>query len=157
MSILNSSRNILDLDLSFNYLSYASLYTLKNIQTIKLVKVKFFEKKNFFETFLNENLRDLDFSQYDLSDIFIKFSILKNLETLILSKVNLKAMGQIRFSNFRKLKKLDLSYNNLTNLFYVSFQYLTFLEYLDLSFNQIEFIDGRTIPLIQKFIREHCS
>jgi Leucine-rich repeat (LRR) protein len=85
----------------------------------------------------------LDFSQNYLGNIFEKFSNLTNIEILLLRKVNLKSVEQIRFQNFLKLKKLDLSFNNLTRLNYDSFKNLKMLQYLDLSFNQIDFIDGR--------------
>jgi Leucine-rich repeat (LRR) protein len=142
MRILNSSQNILELDLSFNNISFESMNNLKNIQRIKLEKARFLENDSF-EIFLNENLIELDFSQNYLGTNFEKFSIMKNIESLILRKVNLQLMEVINFQKFLKLKKLDLSFNNLTRLNYDSFKNLKILEYLDLSFNQIDFIDGR--------------
>jgi Leucine-rich repeat (LRR) protein len=142
LRILNSSENFLTLDLSFNNISFESLNNLKSIQRIKLEKIGF-SRNNSFETFTNELIIELDFSQNNLNNIFEKFSNLTKIEILILKKVNLQSMEQIRFQNFLKLKKLDLSFNNLTRLNYDSFKNLKVLEYLDLSFNQIDFIDGR--------------
>jgi Leucine-rich repeat (LRR) protein len=97
---LNSSENIVELDLSFNNLSIlVSMNNLKNIQRIKLENVRFTQNKSF-EIFLNENLIELDFSQNYLGNIFAKFSILFSIESIILKKVNLQSVEQIRFQNF---------------------------------------------------------
>jgi len=116
--------------------------SFKGIRRINLANVRLNQNISF-EIFLNQNLIELDFSQNDLGNIFRKFSILTNIEILVLRKVNLQSMEQIPFQNYFNLMKLDLSYNNLTRLNYGSFKNLKMLEYLDLSFNQIYFIDGR--------------
>jgi Leucine-rich repeat (LRR) protein len=135
MRVLNSSTNMFELDLSFtNLIIFEYLTNVDNIQIIKLEKVKFNPRK-FSEIFLNENLIELDYSQNCLDEFLSKFSILTNIEILILKKVNLKSMEQIQFQNFLKLKKLDLSFNNLTRLNYDSFKSLKKFKYLDLSFN----------------------
>jgi Leucine-rich repeat (LRR) protein len=128
LKVLNSSENILNLDLSFNNISFDSMNNLKSIQRIKLEKVKL-TQNNSFEIFLNQNLIELDFSQSDFRNIFEKFRIMIKIEILKLKKVNLKSMEQIQFQNFPKLKKLDLAFNSLTRLDYDSFKNLKILEH----------------------------
>ena len=90
-------KNLFDLDLSFNNISFENLVS-QNIRKIKLEKVSFKQNASSFQAFLNENLEELDFSHNDLAENCLAYLYkLKNIETFSLRKVNLESMEQIKF------------------------------------------------------------
>jgi Leucine-rich repeat (LRR) protein len=137
--------NFIELDLSFEYiLVLRNLTTLKNLQKIKLVNVRFVDQIDGFKSFLNPDKTTLvDFSENDLPR-YDMFNNLDNLKELILRQVNLTSMSQIDFKMLKKLTKLDLSFNKLTEitfeLYNVKSDYSKMLEHLDFGHNRIGFI-----------------
>ena len=80
MRILNSSKNILDLDLSFNNVSFENLNNLESIQRLKLEKVSL-PHMAYFAEFLSDTLIELDDSQINFK--FWQQEIALNLKLIL--------------------------------------------------------------------------
>ena len=144
--------NLIELDLMFNRIfinrtTSGKNYKMGGLKTIKAARVDFIGGDYSFEIFLNKFvLHYVDFSNNDLSNYFFLFKNMTQIETLILSNVQLSSPTQLLLSNFTNLKHLDLSRNNLIELDSLSFFRLNILEHLDLSYNQIELVARDFFP-----------
>lgn len=95
------------------------------------------------EVFLNlSNLQSLDLSRNEIRVLELEpFRTLRTLEVLNLSANSLIKIDSGSFSGLSNLKCLDLSRNNLITIDDQALTPLTFLQYLNLSNNRLEVLD----------------
>lgn len=95
------------------------------------------------EVFLNlSNLQSLDLSRNEIKVLELEpFRTLRTLEVLNLSANSLTKIDSGSFSGLNNLKCLDLSRNNLITIDDQALTPLTFLQYLNLSNNRLEVLD----------------
>ena len=143
-------RNLLELDLSKNYMDcwrFGMLWNLKSLKSLSLHKTKL---SNLPFAINRLNLPNLERFDLSCSNHFARdpvrfnacFQKFENLKFLDLSNSQIKYINKKVFIGLRSLKELKLNLSQIKHIEQGSFSDLFQLETLDLSQNQLQHVDN---------------